>query len=142
MEREKSIGDIVYTIFKLIGIGIWKYFRGVFKDIFNIFKDMFRGIVPTLVDTKNGNISFFKKYYMTLIVIICVLIFIVYCFIYKFLFFTVLGIVIGIIIDMFLFVDIDTDFEDWKYPYISVTLIVIIALIFPIFGGIVGYRMF
>lgn len=142
MEREKSIGDVVYTIFKLIGIGIWKYFRGVFKDIFNIFKDMFRGIVPTLIDAKNGIISFFKKYYMTLIVIICVLIFIVYCFIYKFLFPTVLGIVIGIIIDMFLFVDIDTDFEDWKYPYISVTLIVIIALIFPIFGGIVGYRMF
>lgn len=142
MEREKSIGDVVYTIFKLIGIGIWKYFRGVFKDIFNILKDIFCGIVPTLVDAKNGIISFFKKYYMTLIVIICVLIFIVYCFIYKFLFFTVLGIVIGIIIDMFLFVDIDTDFEDWKYPYISVTLIVIIALIFPIFGGMVGYRMF
>ncbi len=37
--------------------------------------------------------------------------------------------------------DIDEKIKDWKYPYISVTLLVIVSLILPICGGIVGYKM-
>lgn len=44
----------------------------------------------------------------------------------------------GLFIDIF---NIFKDVKDWKYPYLSVTLLVIALLILPICGGILGYKM-
>lgn len=145
MKREKTIGYIVFTIFKVIGICVFKYFKGLFIDIFNIFKDVFYNISPIFITFKNRLIYYFKYHWRKIIKILCVLIFIVCCFIYEFLFFTLLGITVGILFDMLFFLpilDIDKKIKDWKYPYISVTLLVIASLILPICGGIVGYKSF
>lgn len=144
MKREKTIGYIVFAIFKVIGICVFKYFKGILIDISNIVKDIFGGILPILIEFKNSLIQYFKYHWKTIIKILCVLIFIVCCFIYEFLFFTLLGITVGVLFDMLFFLpilDIDKEIKDWKYPYISVTLLVIVSLILPICGGIVGYKM-
>lgn len=144
MKREKTIGYIVFTIFKVIGICVFKYFKGLFIDIFNIFKDVFYNISSIFIVFKNRLIYYFKYHWRKIIGIICILIFIVCCFIYVFLLPTLLGVIIGILFDMVLFspmLDIDEDIKNWKYPYISATLLVIASLILPICGGIVIYKM-
>lgn len=141
MKREKTIGYIVFAIFNIIGIYVFKYFKGLLTDILNIIKDVFCGILPSLIDFKNSLIQYLKFHWKT----ICALISVICCFIYEFLFFTLLGIIGGILFDMLFFLpilNIDEEIKDWKYPYVSITLIVITSLILPICGGIVGYRSF
>lgn len=145
MKREKTIGYIVFAIFNIIGIYVFKYFKGLLTDVLNIIKDVFCGILPSLIDFKNSLIQYLKFHWKTIIITICVLIFVICCFIYEFLFLTLLGIIVGILFDMLFFTPIlyiDKDVKDWKYPYISITLLVIASLILPICGGIVGYRSF
>lgn len=144
MKREKTIGYIVFTIFKVIGICVFKYFKGLFIDIFNIFKDVFYNISSIFIAFKNRLIYYFKHHWRKIIGIICILIFIVCCFIYVFLLPTLLGIAFGVLLDMAFstpILYIDKDVKDWKYPYLSVTLLVIALLILPICGGILGYKM-
>lgn len=144
MKREKTIGYIVFTIFKVIGICVFKYFKGLFIDIFSIFKDVFYNISSIFIAFKNRLIYYLKFHWKTIIITICVLIFVICCFIYEFLFFTLLGIIVGILFDMLFFspiLNIDEEIKDWKYPYLSVTLLVIALLILPICGGILGYKM-
>jgi len=145
MKGEKTIGYIVFAIIKVIGIYVLKYFKGLFIDIFNIFKNIFYNIPPILITFKNKLIYHFKYHWRKIIGIICILILIVCCFIYIFLFPILLGIALGMFIDWIFFTPIlyiDKDVKDWKYPYLSVTLLVIALLILPICGGILGYKTF